>query len=65
MLIAILLQKNHGIIEKITANTGTITVNVGDEVTEKSILIGGYMEGKFTGTRYVHARRRSISKSIL
>lgn len=57
MHIVILLQRKRGIIEKITASTGTITVNVGDEVTEKSILIGGYMEGKFTGTRYVHARR--------
>lgn len=26
----------------------------GDEVTKGSILIGGWMEGKYTGTRYVH-----------
>ena len=61
----ILSQKRRGIIEKITASAGTIAVKVGDEVTEKSILIGGYMEGQYTGTRYVHARRRSFGKSFL
>ncbi len=42
-------------ITKITAKTGTILVKIGDIVTEDSILIGGWMEGKYTGTRYVHA----------
>jgi len=42
-------------ITKITANTGTILVKPGDIVTENTILIGGWMEGKFTGIRYVHA----------
>ncbi len=42
-------------ITKITAKAGTILVKPGDIVTENSILIGGWMEGKYTGTRYVHA----------
>ena len=42
-------------ITKITANTGTVLVKPGDIVTENTILIGGWMEGKFTGIRYVHA----------
>ncbi len=46
-------------IEKITATNGTAQVKVGDIVTEGSILIGGWMEGKYTGTRYVHGARRS------
>ena len=46
-------------ITKITANTGTILVKPGDIVTENTILIGGWMEGKFTGIRYVHASRRN------
>ena len=45
-------------ITKITANTGTILVKPGDIVTESTILIGGWMEGKFTGIRYVHASRK-------
>ena len=42
-------------ITKITATSGTILVKVGDIVTENTILIGGWMEGKYTGIRYVHA----------
>lgn len=45
-------------ISKITASNGTIVAKVGDIVTEGSILIGGWMEGNYTGTRYVHASRR-------
>lgn len=45
-------------IVKVTAGSGTIVTNVGDDVTKGSILIGGWMEGKYTGTRYVHAMRR-------
>ena len=37
-----------------TASNGTMVAKVGDEVTKGSILIGGWMEGKYTGTRYVH-----------
>lgn len=52
-------------ITKITANTGTILVQPGDIVTENTLLIGGWMEGKYTGIRYVHASRRNRSKSMV
>lgn len=48
-------------IVKITANNGTKIVKEGDIVSKGSILIGGWMEGKYTGTRYVHASRRDYS----
>lgn len=51
-----IVAKQKGIITKITADTGTALVKVGDVVEEDDILIGGYMEGKYTGTRYVHAK---------
>jgi len=51
-----IVATQRGLITKITADTGTATVNVGDMVEKGDILIGGYMEGKYTGTRYVHAK---------
>lgn len=51
-----IVAKQKGIITKITADTGTALVKVGYVVEEGDILIGGYMEGKYTGTRYVHAK---------
>lgn len=52
-------------IVKITAKTGTILVKPGDSVTKDTILVGGWMEGKYTGTRYVHAIRRYRCQSII
>lgn len=52
-------------IVKITANNGTKIVKEGDIVSKGNILIGGWMEGKYTGTRYVHASRRNYSKSLV
>ena len=45
-----------GLIIKVTADIGTAVVNVGDIVEVGDVLIGGYMEGKYTGTRNVHAK---------
>ncbi len=45
-----------GIITKINAQTGTANVKVGDTVKAGDILINGWMEGKYTGIRYVHAK---------
>lgn len=42
-------------IVKISAQNGVPLVKEGDVVTKGSILIAGWMEGKYTGTRYVHA----------
>ena len=42
-------------ITKISAQNGTAAVNVGDIVKTGDILVNGYLEGKYTGIRYVHA----------
>ena len=51
-----IVADKRGIITKITADTGTAKVKAGDIVEKGDILIGGYMEGKYTDTRYVHAK---------
>ena len=42
-------------ITKVIAQNGTPLVKEGDVVTKGTILVGGWLEGKYTGTRYVHA----------
>ena len=42
-------------IVKISARTGIPRVSEGNIVSKGDILIAGWMEGKYTGTRYVHA----------
>lgn len=44
-----------GIILKVNALNGTPLVKEGDVIKEGSLLIGGWLEGKYTGIRYVHA----------
>ena len=44
-----------GSIVKVNAINGTPLVKEGDIVKEGSPLIGGWLEGKYTGTNYVHA----------
>lgn len=51
-----IVASQRGLITKITADTGTAKVNVGDIVEKGDVLIAGYMKGKYTGTRYVHAQ---------
>ena len=50
------VSDKSGIITKINAQTGTASVKVGDTIKEGDILINGWMEGKYTGIRYVHAK---------
>lgn len=57
-----IVANERGMITKITADTGTAMVKVGDIVEKGDILIGGYMEGKFTDTRYVHAKGKVEAK---
>ena len=57
-----IVAMQNGIITKITADTGTSLVKVGDIVEKGDILIGGYMQGKYTDTRYVHAKGEVIAK---
>ncbi len=50
-----IIATKAGIITKITAQNGTALVKVGDTIQKGDILIAGYMEGKYTDTRYVHS----------
>ncbi|MBQ2937706.1 MAG: sporulation protein YqfD [Clostridia bacterium] len=51
-----IVSDKQGVITKINAQNGTIAVKVGDTVNVGTTLINGWMEGKYTGIRYVHAR---------
>ena len=51
-----IVSNKSGIITKINVQNGTAIVKEGDLVKEGTILVGGYLEGKYTGTRYVHAK---------
>ena len=50
-----IIATKPGIIVKVNAVNGTPVVKEGDVINEGSILIAGWLEGKYTGTRYVHA----------
>ena len=49
------MLKKLGIITKINVQNGTALVKEGDIIKSGTILVGGYLEGKYTGTRYVHS----------
>ena len=51
-----IVSDKQGIITKINAQNGTIAVKVGETVNVGTTLINGWMEGKYTGLRYVHAK---------
>jgi len=51
-----IVSNKTGVITKIKAQNGSINVKVGDTVKEGDVLINGWMEGKYTGIRYVHAK---------
>ncbi len=51
-----IISDKAGVVTKINAQTGTANVKVGDTIKEGDVLINGWMEGKFTGIRYVHAK---------
>ena len=50
------VANKEGIILKVNARNGTPLVKEGDVVKQGDIVIGGWMEGKYTGIRYVHAQ---------
>ena len=50
-----IISNKEGIITKISVQNGTANVKVGDTVSIGDILVNGWMEGKFTGIRYVHS----------
>ena len=51
-----IVSNKNGVITKINAQDGTANVKVGDTVSIGDVLINGWMEGKYTGIRYVHAK---------
>lgn len=51
-----IISEKTGVITKINAQDGTANVKVGDIVNVGTTLISGWMEGKYTGIRYVHAK---------
>jgi len=51
-----IVSNKTGVITKINAQNGTANVKVGDTVTVGTTLISGWLEGKYTGIRYVHAK---------
>ena len=50
-----IVAKKEGIITKINVTKGTALVKEGDVIEQGEKLIGGGMEGKYTGVRYMHA----------
>lgn len=57
-----IVATKNGIITKITADNGTALVKKGDMIEKGDILIGGYMEGKFTDKRSLHAKGKVEAK---
>jgi len=50
-----IVANKTGLITKINVQNGTAMVSEGDIVKEGDVLVSGYIEGKYTGIRYVHA----------
>ena len=57
-----IVAEKEGMITKINAQNGTINVAEGDIVKKGDVLVHGYLEGKYTGLRYVHARANVEAK---
>ena len=50
-----IVADKYGMITEINVQNGTAGVSVGDIVEPGQILVNGYLEGKYTGLRYVHS----------
>lgn len=50
-----IVANKTGMITKINVQNGTAAVKEGEIVEEGDILVNGYLEGKYTGTRFVHS----------
>lgn len=51
-----IIAEKPAMILKMNAVNGTPLAKVGDIVKKGDVLIGGWMEGKYTGVRYLHAQ---------
>ena len=50
-----IIADKDGLITEINVQNGTAAVKIGDIVKKGDLLVNGYLEGKYTGIRYVHA----------
>ena len=57
-----IVSMKDAMIVSASAQNGSLQVKEGDVVKKGSILIAGWLEGKYTGTRYVHATGDVIAK---
>lgn len=57
-----IVANKDGIITKIEAQNGTPAVNVGDTVKKGDVLVQGWIEGKYTDNRFVHAEGQVMAK---
>lgn len=57
-----IVANKDGIVTKVEAQNGTPIVNVGDTVKKGDVLVQGWIEGKFTDNRYVHAEGKITAK---
>lgn len=57
-----IVATKDGVVSKIMAQNGTPLVKEGDLIKKGTILIGGWLEGKYTGTRYVHSNGQVEAK---
>ena len=57
-----IVANKDGIISKVEAQNGTPIVNPGDTVKKGDILVQGWIEGKYTDNRFVHAEGKVIAK---
>ncbi len=57
-----IVASKDGIISKVNAQNGTPIVKEGDTVKKGDVLVQGWIEGKYTDNRYVHAEGDIIAK---
>ena len=51
-----IVSNKTAVITKMNVQNGTANISVGDIVKEGDVLVAGYLEGKYTGIRYVHSQ---------
>ena len=57
-----IVANKDGIIAKVEAQNGTPIVKDGDTVKKGDVLVQGWIEGKYTDNRFVHAEGKIIAK---